>query len=240
MWAKVSPLLHDAGLRTFAPDQRGYSPGARPRSRFAYRIKALTDDVAALADVVGEPVHLAGHDWGSGVAWLTAAHHPERVASLTAISVGHPRAWAEAFALGDQARRSSYIATFQGRRAIRLLSRRDGRGERLLRAWGMDDAMLERFDREMIGDGALRGGLNWYRALPLGASHVFSNVRVPTTYLWSDQDVTMSASMAQRSERYVDAPYEFITLTGVKHFIPNERPDDVADAIIKRVQSVEN
>ncbi len=31
-WRHVAPLLHVAGLRTLAPDQRGYSPGARPGS----------------------------------------------------------------------------------------------------------------------------------------------------------------------------------------------------------------
>ena len=29
----VVPALHEAGLRTLVPDQRGYSPGARPTSR---------------------------------------------------------------------------------------------------------------------------------------------------------------------------------------------------------------
>ena len=33
MWAGVAPLLHERGLRTYAPDQRGYSPGARPPRR---------------------------------------------------------------------------------------------------------------------------------------------------------------------------------------------------------------
>ena len=31
----LSPALHAGGLRTLAPDQRGYSPGARPRGRGA-------------------------------------------------------------------------------------------------------------------------------------------------------------------------------------------------------------
>ena len=29
-WSAVTPLLAGAGLRTYAPDQLGYSPGARP------------------------------------------------------------------------------------------------------------------------------------------------------------------------------------------------------------------
>ncbi len=47
-WRDVAPLLHAQGLRTFAPDQRGYSPGARPFGRWRYRIGALSDDVVAL------------------------------------------------------------------------------------------------------------------------------------------------------------------------------------------------
>jgi pimeloyl-ACP methyl ester carboxylesterase len=30
MWDGVAARLNAAGLRTYAPDQRGYSPGARP------------------------------------------------------------------------------------------------------------------------------------------------------------------------------------------------------------------
>ena len=32
-WRGVTALLNEAGYRTIAPDQRGYSPGARPRRR---------------------------------------------------------------------------------------------------------------------------------------------------------------------------------------------------------------
>ena len=32
-WDRVAPGLHQHGLRTLAPDQRGYSPMARPRGR---------------------------------------------------------------------------------------------------------------------------------------------------------------------------------------------------------------
>jgi pimeloyl-ACP methyl ester carboxylesterase len=51
---RMAPALHSAGLRTLAPDQRGYSPGARPVGRSHYRLRELTvDDVLALLDAAG-------------------------------------------------------------------------------------------------------------------------------------------------------------------------------------------
>ena len=49
-WSEVEPILHAAGLRTLAPDQRGYSPGARPGGVAAYRLKEISADVVALLD----------------------------------------------------------------------------------------------------------------------------------------------------------------------------------------------
>src|SRR3954447_13973586 len=60
-WASVTPLLTGAGLRTYAPDQLGYSPGARPGEVDAYSMQNLAQVTADLmtaldapaADVVG-------------------------------------------------------------------------------------------------------------------------------------------------------------------------------------------
>jgi pimeloyl-ACP methyl ester carboxylesterase len=63
-WARVTPHLVGAGYRVLAPDQRGYSPGARPPGRRAYVQSQLVDDVVALAAAAGaRKVHLVGHDW---------------------------------------------------------------------------------------------------------------------------------------------------------------------------------
>src|SRR3954467_12967075 len=60
-WREVAPILHAAGLRTFALDQRGYSPGARPGRRRDYRFSLLCGDVVALIEQIGSQVHLVGH-----------------------------------------------------------------------------------------------------------------------------------------------------------------------------------
>ena len=76
-WNRVAPALHQHGLRTLAPDQRGYSPMARPHGRSAYRLRETTADVLALLDAAGlESAHVVGHDWGGIVGWPSAPGIP--------------------------------------------------------------------------------------------------------------------------------------------------------------------
>src|SRR5262249_15043794 len=82
----IRPRLHEAGLRTYAVDQRGYSPGARPADVKSYRITEPAADAVAVLDALGiESAHVIGHDWGAQVGWQLAGVHPDRVRTLTAI-----------------------------------------------------------------------------------------------------------------------------------------------------------
>ena len=137
-WREVAPRLHAHGLCTYAPDQRGYSPRARPPRRRDYTIDRLMGDVVALIERIGRPVHLVGHDWGANSAWLTAMHRPDLVRTLTAMSVPHPAAFGEAILRGAQGLSSWYMAAFQlPVMPEQLLGRAGGRVERLLRRSAM-------------------------------------------------------------------------------------------------------
>ncbi len=50
VWDAVVPLLTAHGYRCLAPNQRGYSSGARPRRRRDYRMSELVDDVDQLIE----------------------------------------------------------------------------------------------------------------------------------------------------------------------------------------------
>jgi epoxide hydrolase A/B len=87
-WRHQIPALADAGYRVLAPDQRGYGGSSRPDDIEAYDIHALTGDLVALLDDVGEQrAVFVGHDWGSMVVWQTALLHPDRVAGVVGMSV---------------------------------------------------------------------------------------------------------------------------------------------------------
>jgi pimeloyl-ACP methyl ester carboxylesterase len=235
-WDLVASRLHDAGVRTYAPDQRGYSPGARPTDVDAYAISELVADAVALLDALGvNRAHVVGHDWGAVVAWHLAAEHPDRVRTLTAISVPHPSAYAAALATDpDQQRRSSYIGLFQQEgTAEDMLLEHDGQRLRAMFT-GIPAERLDGFVTPMLDRARLTGALNWYRALGRGPMTAGA-VSVPTTFIWSDQDLAVGAAAAEGCAQQVTGDYRFVTVAGASHWIPDEAPDEVAREILARM-----
>jgi pimeloyl-ACP methyl ester carboxylesterase len=237
-WRHVAPLLHARGVRTFAPDQRGYSPGARPKRRRDYRLPHLVDDVAALVDRIGGPVHLVGHDWGAVVGWALAARRPELLRTWTAVSVPHPMAFLRAGLTSSQGLRSWYIGFFQLPGLAELSARQPGGPfEQGLVLSGMSKDEVARFRTEMVEDGALTGALAWYRAIPLvDLTRSRFRVEVPTTFVWSDGDTAVARRGAEGTGGFCDGPYTFVELDGVSHWIPAHAPVPLAAAILARME----
>jgi pimeloyl-ACP methyl ester carboxylesterase len=234
-WDAVSPLLHARGYRTVAPDQRGYSPGARPRPRRAYRLSELTQDVVELIEVAGlGPVNLVGHDWGAVVAWEVAAQRPDLLRSLSALSVPHPAAFVRAMGTNSQRRKSRYMLFFQ----LPWLPERQltsGKSwESSLRSTGMSPAAAARDAEHMRERDTARGALSWYRAMMFTSPRdVRATITVPTLYVWSDHDRAIGPQGAALTPRYVAGPYTYEVLEGVSHWIPEEAPGQL-DALLAR------
>ena len=239
----MTPLLAEANLRTYAPDQLGYSPGARPDEVDAYSAQNLAQVTCDLMTGLGLPrADVVGHDWGANVAWTLAAWHPDRVRSLTAVSVPHPAAYTAAFrADPEQKERSGYIRLFwqagkaeqvlledDARRLRRMLSGSDGET-------GVPAEAIDEYVAVLSAPGALTAALNWYRAMSSGTR--VDPVEVPTTYVWSDGDVAIGRTAAEACANHVTGDFRYVELPGVTHWIPEQAPEQLVEAILARVAS---
>ncbi len=234
-WAAVTPLLAEAGLRTYAPDQLGYSPGARPQEPEAYALPNLAQVTADLMTALDIPVaDVVGHDWGANVAWALAGWHPDRVRTLTAVSVPHPTAYTLAYrADPEQKERSAYIKLFwQTGKAERVLLADDGRRLRRLLD-GVAPEAVDAYVAHLSAPGALTAALNWYRQM--SADTRVGPVDVPTTYLWSDGDVAIGRTAALACADQVTGDYRYVELAGVSHWVPEQAPADLARVVLERV-----
>ena len=231
----LAPRLHDAGLRTYALDQRGYSPGARPAGVAEYRLAEPVADAVAVLDALGVgAAHVIGHDWGAQVGWMLAATHPARVRTLTAVSVPHPQALRLALrSRPSQRARFAYMAVFRSPAAERLLLAGHGAPLRsMMRPIG-DRALL--YAEAMREPGRLTGALNWYRALSGKELAGTGLITVPTTYVWSDKDPVTGLTATLRTADWVEADYQLVAMKGIGHWIPEEAPSALADAALRRI-----
>jgi pimeloyl-ACP methyl ester carboxylesterase len=242
-WAAVSPLLNQAGLRTYAPDQLGYSPGARPGEVEAYSMQNLAQVTGDLMTALEIPVaDVVGHDWGANVAWTLAAWHADRVRSLTAVSVPHPAAYTAAYrADPEQRERSGYIRLFwQAGKAEEVLLADDARRLRRMLAGsdgdtGVPAEAIDEYVAVLSAPGALTAALNWYRAM--SSDTRVDAVGVPTTYVWSDGDAAIGRTAAEACANYVTGDYRYVELAGITHWVPEQAPEQLAGAILDRISS---
>jgi pimeloyl-ACP methyl ester carboxylesterase len=237
-WDRVTPLLTDAGYRVLAPNQRGYSPGARPPGRRAYRLEHLTSDVVALADQAGvERFHLIGHDWGGAVAWSLAAWHPERLHTMTSLATPHGRALLKSMLTSGQALHSWYMAYFQLPVLPELGFREPGLRflRRTLARSGLDEAAMEGYLGVLTEPGAATAAVNWYRALPFTRPSTLGPSAVPTLYVYGARDFALGRRAADLTGYYVSGEYRYEVLDDAGHWLPEQNPRIVSELFLAHV-----
>jgi pimeloyl-ACP methyl ester carboxylesterase len=235
----VARLLAADGLRVLVPDQRGYSPGARPAGRSAYVLEELADDVVALLDAAGaQEAHVVGHDWGGAVAWFLGSRRSDRVTSLTVLSTPHPAAMRAEWR-GSQGLRSSYMVGFQLPVLPELpVSLAGGRAFAAgLRKSGLSGERAAHYTARMREPGAMAGALGWYRAIPVSRGRGAGRVPVPTTYVVGRRDPFFSAASVRRTADLVTGSYRKVELDA-GHWLPESCAGDVADAVRAQVGGV--
>jgi pimeloyl-ACP methyl ester carboxylesterase len=241
-WRDQVAALAAAGYRAVAPDQRGYSPRARPTELAAYAMAELVSDVIGFADALGRSrFHLVGHDWGGAVAWHVAARHPDRLHSLAVVSTPHPEALRRAYVGdlgGDQAERSGYMTFFRQPDSQDRMLENDAAVFRLLFAGSGMPEGRERPYLEALGTPqALGAALNWYRAASVADAEGLGPITTPTLYVWSTEDVALGTEAAEATAQCVDGPYRFAVIEGVSHWIAEQAPDRLNQLLIDHISA---
>jgi haloacetate dehalogenase len=244
MWRKIMPRLAER-FTVVAPDLRGYGDSDRPAG--GYDKRTMAADIAELVNRLGlGPVILVGHDRGARVAHRFALDHPTLLTHLILLDIaptydvfqgidqhGARRVWHWFFHLVPDLPE----ALTAGREEIYLRF--------CFRAWSrnvaaIEDEAVQEYVRCFRQPGAMRAAFEDYRA---GASIDLDQdgadrerlVRAPTLVLWGGgrtaQSTDMLAVWRARCEHV-----EGFAVPDCGHFIAEERPDTLLDAILEFVR----
>ena len=231
MWRDLMGVFASKGYRCFAPDQRGFSTGARPEGTENYTRMKLVSDVMALVETIqgSERFHLVAHDWGAVIGWITVANNQHRIISYTAMAVPHSDAFSYAVFNDEQQRRlSQYIFDY---------GPPDEPEERL----GADDCAFLRkekwngFAQHLIDDyldifrvkEARTATLAWYRSLLFLGEHpenkpvANKDIQTPTLFLYGRYDPAIGNLACDLTEQYMKGYYRFVPFRGGHWMIEN-------------------
>jgi pimeloyl-ACP methyl ester carboxylesterase len=238
-WRLVMPALAER-YRVIAPDLRGLGDSSRPAAGY---------DKTRVAGDVWELVHgtlgydsffLVGHDWGGPVAYALATAHREAVRRLAVLDVVIP---------GDG---TDHFATSQGRwhhafhRTPDLPEALIEGRERLYIAWflktftahpgAIPDAAIDEYARTYSQPGAMRAALGYYRSTPQDIadnrrSIAEGKLAMPVLALGGGESFGRR-ELTLDSLRRVAADVRGGVIEGSGHFIPEEKPAELAAALL--------
>ncbi|MFD0373400.1 alpha/beta fold hydrolase [Streptomyces sp. NPDC059071] len=237
LWRHQIPALNAAGYRTVAPTLRGFGGSDRPEGGpEAYHPAKHVGDMVQLLDRLEiDRVHLVGHDWGSGIVQGFTQALPDRVRSLSILSVGHIGAVRDAG--WEQKQRSWYMLLFQLPEVAENWLSHDDHAN-------LHEMLAEHPDREAVlkplkEPGGLTAALNIYRS-GLPAEVQFAPVlpvsplpaQVPVMGVWSTGDRFLTEQSMADTGRHVAGSWRYERVEDAGHWLQLDRPEKVNELLL--------
>jgi haloalkane dehalogenase len=243
LYRNLVPPLVDAGLRVVVPDLIGFGRSDKPVRREDYSYARHVEWLrAALFDALRlDGVHVVGQDWGGLIGMRLLAEHPDRFAGVVMANTGLPTGdvpmpdeWQRFRAMVDRADTLD-VARMVDSGCLRSLTPEERR------------AYEAPFPDEAHSAGA--------RAFPglvpntpddpaapanRAAWQRLSTLQTPFLCAFSDGDpITRGGDRWMRSRIPGAAGRAHTTITGAGHFLQEDRPEQLADVVVRFVASVE-
>ena len=241
MWHKLIPLLKNDGFIVIAPDQRGYSMGARPSGKNAYKIENLVQDVLSIADAFGiEKFHLVGHDWGSAVGWAIVSRFPDRIKSWTALSVPHLSAFLNSYKTNTiQKKKSQYISFFL-KPFIPEIYFKIFKFKNLKKIWNYStDIQITKYLDVFKQPKAIKSALHWYRANIENEQKLLAEIITPTILIWGEKDMAIGYQSIKDTQQFMKGSYQLETLKA-GHWLIQEKFESVSKLILLHLNNNKN
>jgi pimeloyl-ACP methyl ester carboxylesterase len=247
-WRSVIPFLVRAGYRVIAPDYRGAGNSQRPVS--GYDKRTMAQDLRELLRThlqYGEKVILVGHDIGLMVAFAYAQVYPEEVSHLVLIDAPlpgtkvfdtlriDPRVWHFAF----HGARDVAEMLVAGKEELYLKSLMDARS--------YNPSALTEADRKVYttaysAAGAMRAGFELYRSFDVDAKHNRESLeeqgKIKTPVLAVGGEISNTGALMGEMAHEVAEDVTAIRIPRTGHWIPEEAPKQLSDAILQFISHV--
>ena len=250
-WRHQIPALA-ARYRVVAPDLRGYGDTDKPPRVADYRTGVLAADVAGLVKALGyEKAHVVGHDWGGGVAWMTATVEPQVVDKLAVLNCPHPLVFAKALRSNlRQLARSWYVFFFQipwlPEAIFRLAPQQFV--ERMFRRMAVrkdtfSDEDLRQFRQALEKPGAMTAAINYYRATfrNVGAMRELERspkkIAAPTLLIWAENDVALGKELTYGMEPLFSASFRVEYVPQCSPWVNEEQPELVNRLLLQFLEA---
>lgn len=238
-WDRVMAHL-PSGLDIIVPDLLGFGESATPSSlsidslgpRAQQRaLEALLDEVA-----VPRPV-LVGHDYGGPICALLAAHRPDLASGLFVLAantfpdtpIPFPLSLVTVPVVGPLASRVLF-----SRSSLRLMLRQGvGPGSE-----APDAAVYLGHGTQSAAIATIFGGaLTQLKEMYTPVENALRDVQVPVVVGWGEQDPFFSLAQGERTAAAAGGRLRTFETAG--HFLPHERPAEVAREIERLVANVD-
>ena len=234
-----------------APDMRGYNLSSKPQEVSKYKQRYLMEDIRLLAEHLGfKKFILAAHDWGGAVAWTFAMFYPQFLEKLIIVNAPHPATFERELRNNPEQRKaSSYMLFFRSKEAEKRLSA-DNYSFLLNMAFGgliksgvLTGEDIKGYIQAWSQQGALTGGLNYYRAANVEAleNHeeavkkpalgvLLPKITVPTLVIWGEKDTALLTGCIEGLENYI-TDCTIKRIADASHWIVREKPELVNQLI---------